>query len=287
MKTEILVLSLFCMVVNAREGKTFRQDMAERNAQTNNCRVCCEYQHIICAMEQPKPVSADITDEQRDMMRMYHLTVPPVIMGKERYEKYVIEKPKEQPVFSEAIPPVGIKVEVDKPFKPIELTIKKEVIAEIVDIPKERVKADFKPTQEQLDIMQRDHLTIPPKFAESNTPQMPDIGVAPQEIKIQAQTVVELSDTNFEASISNGTCVVKFGASWCMPCREMGPIFESVMSQHGTIAAFRVDVDMCPNTKARHGITAFPTFVMFNNGKRMDSRIGKMTREEIERWINR
>ncbi len=80
-----LVLSILCMAVNAREGRTFRQDMEEKRKQNNDCVVCCEVQSVICVMssEQPKPLM-DATAEQREMMRVYHLSVPPVIMPMER-----------------------------------------------------------------------------------------------------------------------------------------------------------------------------------------------------------
>ncbi len=177
-----------------------------------------------------------------------------------------------------------IKITVDKPFTPIELTIKKEVLAEIVDVPKpkESVKADFKPTQEQLDIMKRDHLDLPPTML--GIQKIPDIAVAPNEIK-STPIVVELNDSNFESQIAKGMCIVEFGAKWCVPCREMASIYESVMSQHVNVSAFRVDVDLCPNTKARQGISGFPAFVLYSDGKRMDSRIGQMSREVFEQWI--
>ena len=57
--------------------------------------------------------------------------------------------------------------------------------------------------------------------------------------------VIECGDTEFFARTmdTSRTFCVDFNATWCGPCRDMKPIFESLSRQYPYLVFLSVDVD--------------------------------------------
>ncbi|KAH8649126.1 thioredoxin-like protein [Xylariales sp. PMI_506] len=68
---------------------------------------------------------------------------------------------------------------------------------------------------------------------------------------------------------SNDRVVVDFYADWCPPCRVIAPVFSKLADENaskGQLAFAKVNVDHVKDVAGRYGITAMPTFVVFQNG---------------------
>ena len=59
-------------------------------------------------------------------------------------------------------------------------------------------------------------------------------------------------------------------ATWCGPCKAIAPYFERLAASHAVPAFIKVDGDACRGTAAKLGVRAFPTFVMYLDGKEVD-----------------
>ncbi|KAF8509760.1 thioredoxin [Hysterangium stoloniferum] len=69
--------------------------------------------------------------------------------------------------------------------------------------------------------------------------------------------------------------VFDFWATWCGPCRIIGPIFEKFSAVYNKdIDFYKVDVDEQPDIAQEVGIRAMPTFSTFKLGEQMDSIMG-------------
>ena len=67
--------------------------------------------------------------------------------------------------------------------------------------------------------------------------------------------------------------VIDFTASWCPPCKMIGPIFEGKVAEYPELVMKKCDVDEASEVAQAVGIRCMPTFLVFKGGaeaKRME-----------------
>ena len=98
------------------------------------------------------------------------------------------------------------------------------------------------------------------------------------------------TDKSFKDDIANAKVpvLVYFGASWCGPCKMLGPIMESIGTEMGNSAlVLKVDVDANPELSAEYGITTVPTVLAFDGSTEECERvIGLNSKETYVDIIN-
>ena len=99
--------------------------------------------------------------------------------------------------------------------------------------------------------------------------------------------MLELSDTNFEATITTGKpVIVDFHATWCGPCKKLAPIFEKVSERlKDSISFVKADIDVCEKAAVAHSIEGVPTIIIFKDGKPKARKSGVPREEDLETWI--
>ena len=95
------------------------------------------------------------------------------------------------------------------------------------------------------------------------------------------------NENNFNELISDGEVLVDFFATWCGPCRMLGPVLEEVSNDRIGVKIVKIDVDECPNLARSFGIMSVPTLLLFKDGKEISKTNGFMPKEELVDWINR
>ena len=80
--------------------------------------------------------------------------------------------------------------------------------------------------------------------------------------------------------------VIDFTATWCPPCRRIGPIYEGHVANFPELTLKKIDVDVNPGAKEAAGITCFPTFKVYKNGAEVDKMEGA-TEESLLDMLNR
>nr|WP_281834164.1 thioredoxin [Propionigenium maris] len=95
--------------------------------------------------------------------------------------------------------------------------------------------------------------------------------------------VVHLDVDSFKSEVLEGTGVVlvDFWASWCGPCKMLGPILDE-LSQEVSVKIAKVNVDDYPNIAADYGIRSIPTMIIFKDGEKIDQLIGLMQKGAIK-----
>lgn len=81
--------------------------------------------------------------------------------------------------------------------------------------------------------------------------------------------------------------VIDFFATWCPPCRMIGPVFEEFSKKYGSKVSFlKVDVDEVRAVAQKCGIGSMPTFQGYYKGKLVGEVVGA-DRVKVEALIQR
>ena len=76
--------------------------------------------------------------------------------------------------------------------------------------------------------------------------------------------------------------LVDFWASWCGPCRMMGPIVEEIAREHTEIRVAKVNVDDEPELAQMYKVMNIPTLLLFRGGDIIKRQIGAVSKSRLE-----
>jgi thioredoxin 1 len=99
---------------------------------------------------------------------------------------------------------------------------------------------------------------------------------------------LELTKTNFPSEVleSAKPAIVDFWATWCMPCRMLGPTVDELATEYsGKITIGKVNVDNDSEIAAKYGIMSIPALVFFKAGKPVDTIVGAVPKDHIVKKI--
>ncbi len=99
-------------------------------------------------------------------------------------------------------------------------------------------------------------------------------------------SIVHLDKENFRDLIGSKRVVVDFFATWCGPCKMLGPIFEKVASSNDGVVFIKVDVDKHEDIAREYGVMSIPTVVFFKDGQEIKRNVGFMSEDALQDIIN-
>ena len=94
--------------------------------------------------------------------------------------------------------------------------------------------------------------------------------------------VEHLTEDNFAEKIASGVVLADFFATWCGPCRMLGPIVEEIGEEAGgAFAVYKVDVDEAQDVAMDYGVMSVPTLIIFRNGEEVQRMVGVQPKPAI------
>jgi thioredoxin 1 len=98
-----------------------------------------------------------------------------------------------------------------------------------------------------------------------------------------------LTRETFDATLASPEPVlVDFWATWCGPCRMIGPVIEELAAEYkGKAKVCKVDVDEQPELAERFQVMTIPTVIVFKNGQIAEKSIGAKSKQAFAQMIDK
>ena len=79
--------------------------------------------------------------------------------------------------------------------------------------------------------------------------------------------------------------IIYFSAPWCQPCKVLGPVIDSLISEGINVKKVNCDYDTLLTQK--YGVKSIPTLVLTDlGGSELGRKTGAMTREQLLNFYN-
>jgi len=109
---------------------------------------------------------------------------------------------------------------------------------------------------------------------------------------VTSDFIVDVNEADFEYKVlsysQNLPVVVEFWATWCRPCKVLGPMLETLAQEaNGAFRLARVDVDQNPNLALRFGVRTIPTVKAFTSGQVVSDFVGAVPEERLREFLGK
>lgn len=96
-----------------------------------------------------------------------------------------------------------------------------------------------------------------------------------QEVINEAQFAGKVQDVD-------GRVLVEFFATWCPHCQNQQPVTDEAAEKlKGKVAVYQIDVDQSPVLAREYAPDGFPTYVLFDDGRAVASKVGECSLEDV------
>ena len=104
--------------------------------------------------------------------------------------------------------------------------------------------------------------------------------------------IIDGSEQTFMADVIEASMtqpvIVDFWATWCGPCRQLGPAIEKVVKEtKGKVKLVKIDVDQNQGIAAQLRIQSIPTVYAFSGGRPVDGFMGAKSEAELRAFVEK
>ena len=94
---------------------------------------------------------------------------------------------------------------------------------------------------------------------------------------------LKITKDNFQTEVleAKETVLVDFWASWCGPCKMIGPIIDQIADERSDVKVCKVNVDDEQELAVQFKVMSIPTLLVFKEGKVVNQSLGAKPKAAI------
>lgn len=107
-----------------------------------------------------------------------------------------------------------------------------------------------------------------------------------------ADLIKDGTDASFMADVVEASktqpVIVDFWATWCGPCRQLGPALEkAVTAARGAVKLVKVDIDKNPSFAGQLRVQSIPAVFAFVDGRPVDGFMGALPESQVKAFVDK
>ncbi|WP_374453709.1 tetratricopeptide repeat protein [Phenylobacterium sp.] len=104
--------------------------------------------------------------------------------------------------------------------------------------------------------------------------------------------IKDATDASFVADVIEASketpVIVDFWATWCGPCRQLGPSIEkNVLAAKGKVKLVKIDIDANPQFAGQLRVQSIPAVFAFVGGRPVDGFMGALPDSQVKQFVDR
>lgn len=96
-------------------------------------------------------------------------------------------------------------------------------------------------------------------------------------------SAMHINNHNFQEEVihSEKPVLVDFWASWCGPCRMVGPIIDEIAAEHPEYKVVKINIDEEPELASQYRVVSIPTLLVMKDGQVVQQSVGARPKNQI------